>query len=745
MILWIGVILSRAALSLAVAVSTMAEPSSEASSLSSSSPPPRARAAAGPSKASLIRLLAGILVLGVFSNLSSQISVANNDMFAGLAGGRPDEPFAMHVANEKSGQVAKLSAEVQRLRAELDEAKKNGSATRSSIGQSSAAEREEAATATAATTNTEDREGVCSILPQSAYAPDASSIWNHHLADIHKSIRHPMDTDYVFHDLTASILYFLNPIRLQRSILAPPTDYAHVGRVLEVAYTRYRYLRDSDLKGQVNDDGAPPPLNILVMGGSVAMGVVCKTNPITTQGLGRYSRRACAWPVRLESFLNNIFKADVVRVHTVTLGGSNTESGITIWKYGLQPEDQPHPDILINAYSTNDVHVNSVAAAKAKNQTIQDAVWDLTQQFIRTAVTGCEPPLLVYYDDYIGNEQNEILETTKLSQAIHLLSRYYGTMAISYANAVRDLVYRGTDEEWFSPHEWFVGEQKEWTRQIHPGMSMHFASTLVVSYNFLQMLTTFCSLHPSQINVGDAQQQQQETEGWDYGYKSVNGLPVLKNGPVPKGPRPKPDALPPWLDDELNLESISNKWQEEVAKASTIPSDQSDCVVKRPCVFSFVSGLERDLHKPAVLAAKLKPYLSQNGWNAQDDNAKNGWVPMNGVGSKFTFELKQLSQRVTVVTFMVMKSYGEKWQGSKIRINASFRADTNGQYESLAEPMEISGEHDKQTSETYNYEMDLTITHPEGAAIGSDLKVDVELIGGTTFKIMGLAFCDIQQ
>jgi len=739
---------------------------------SPSDPPPPPTI--GPGQYALIRFLAVILALGVFSNFSSQISVSNEvqTLMASSTGGlvRLDD-FAVHVAEEKAGKIERLEKEIDSLRAQLEESQKQQGNSNPFRRDATDAPHHHAGNQT--DDGIHNSAEICKLLPKPVQ--DASYLWNQHLADIHQSMRHDQDDGYVFHDLTAHILHLLTPIRLQRSRLTPPTDYKHVGRILDKAHRRYVYYKQHKSSTQRRqtaagdeqryeriddrDSDAPPPVDILVMGGSVAMGVLCKDNPVTTEGLARYARRGCAWPMRLEMFVNNALRADVIRIQTVTLGGTNSESGVSIWKYGLQPDDYPHPDVLINAYSTNDVHVNSVQAAEARNQTIHEAVFEMTQKFIRTVLNSdCRPPLLLYFDDYVGNEQNEVLETTKLSQTIHLLSRYYGTMSVSYANAVRDLVFRGTDEDFFSPHGWFEGPEKKWTRQIHPGMTAHFAFAIIVAWNFLSVATTFCSLHVSQLDVDGAQPTDAGNGAgdmdWDYGYRDTNGLPRLRNGRVPRGPRPKIDALPPLLDADLTLEAITQRWLNAASKQQQkrIDDGSSDCVVKRPCVFSFVSGLERNLNKPKVLLSKLKPYLTNNrGWDAVDDNGKNGFVPTMGIGSKFTLELKQLKEPVNILTFMVMTSYSAKWESSKIRVEAFFRkkGGSDKEYEKLAKPMEISGEHNKQTSETYVHEMQLTGGESEKgtavAAVGGDLKVDVELIGGSTFKLMGMAFCHLTQ
>ena len=55
--------------------------------------------------------------------------------------------------------------------------------------------------------------------------------------------------------------------------------------------------------------------------------------------------------------------------------------------------------------------------------------------------------------------------------------------------------------------------------------------------------------------------------------------------------------------------------------------------------------------------------------------------------------------------------------------------------------MEITGFHDKQTSETYSVKLDLRSNGQDGASKSDDLKITIELIGGSTFKIIGMAFC----
>eukprot|EP00551_Chaetoceros_affinis_P012545 CAMPEP_0203681354 /NCGR_PEP_ID=MMETSP0090-20130426/42476_1 /ASSEMBLY_ACC=CAM_ASM_001088 /TAXON_ID=426623 /ORGANISM="Chaetoceros affinis, Strain CCMP159" /LENGTH=59 /DNA_ID=CAMNT_0050549805 /DNA_START=18 /DNA_END=195 /DNA_ORIENTATION=+ len=53
--------------------------------------------------------------------------------------------------------------------------------------------------------------------------------------------------------------------------------------------------------------------------------------------------------------------------------------------------------------------------------------------------------------------------------------------------------------------------------------------------------------------------------------------------------------------------------------------------------------------------------------------------------------------------------------------------------------MEIEGFHAKNTSESFSFKMDLG---GNKAAEGDELDVGVDMVGGTTFKIMGMMIVD---
>ncbi|EJK56148.1 hypothetical protein THAOC_24019, partial [Thalassiosira oceanica] len=78
-----------------------------------------------------------------------------------------------------------------------------------------------------------------------------------------------------------------------------------------------------------------------------------------------------------------------------------------------------------------------------------------------------------------------------------------------------------------------------------------------------------------------------------------------------------------------------------------------------------------------------------------------------------------------------MRSYGEKWSDSRLKVDV-YAGDE------LLKTEEVVGYHDKKTSETYNIKMKLA----RGVKAGEDVRIQLELVGGSTFKISGMAVCD---
>ena len=117
-----------------------------------------------------------------------------------------------------------------------------------------------------------------------------------------------------------------------------------------------------------------------------------------------------------------------------------------------------------------------------------------------------------------------------------------------------------------------------------------------------------------------------------------------------------------------------------------------------------------------------------------EGNNKIGYMPSK-VGDKMVLEFPNLLQPIQSINFFIMKSYGEKWQGSRVLASVSQKKHDSGW--KVLSTLEMSGVHGKNTSEIYPE----TIVLPDPIGKQSTMRLSYELVGGSTFKIMGLAVC----
>lgn len=625
------------------------------------------------------------------------------------------------------------------------------------------------------------------VLPHPS--PNAMAIWSSQLARIHKASQLPNDRKYGLSDFTAELLHLISN-RLPRAVKTVPHRWDAVERVLDVGYKRWKYLNEMSKRRKklpkVEDANAPRKVNILIMGGSLLVGTNCR-KIISDLGIPDINlpNRHCTWSNRLEKFLNQLFGPilgvykkssrdyesiwDLVQVTKTAMGGTNTQTGQVILEYDLLPAEARHPDIIINAYSTNDMHILTVLDAAQGNVTLRDKVFDMTQEFVRQVLQRrsppCNgdddvddkenqgeggrrrrrhavPPLLFHMDDYLGNEQREIWSTTELSQGVQVLANYYGFTSMSYADVVRDLVYADTHESWFSPSGWYDAtaspgskESKIMSREIHPGMGMHISATWVTVYTMLHLVTTFCSLEWSQTGNSTLAPWQDDTQPLSYDRRLA--LPPLEGRfTVPGKPqRPPRDLLPPPLDKHLSLENITELWRQQSLPSQDMAwsSASSSCDKQRAvrCPFSWVSSLNQQQKNVTYVREYFGQRMASNeGWNLITDHGKLGYVPVGGRNSSLTLEFLDLTQPIRTVTLFIMKSYGPRWAGSRLNV-----AVVQGETKLLTHTLE--GFHDKHTSETYAESLQLERT----ILPLKPFRLLMELVDGETFKLMGVAVC----
>lgn len=561
----------------------------------------------------------------------------------------------------------------------------------------------------------------------------AMSLWVQHIDDILAASRLGGDENYKNHDITAQVLRLVTP-RLPLSQRSSSRDSEAIDSVMKKAFARYQYL-------QSPTDGVkePHPVQIVVLGGSVAMGINC--NP----GIRWWDGQKCSWANRLESMVNTLAGGTLIKIHNMAVGGTNTKQGQAMIQYELLPSEAKNHDVLINAYSTNDMHILTMKQAEGGNMTLRETVFDMAQDFARVALDPCteKRPLLLWLDDYLGNEQRGVLQTTELSQGIQVLSNYYGFGFFSYADVVRDWVYGDTQEATFSPAGWYNTKNSDnMQREIHPGQTMHMSTAWVMAYNLLQLAATHCSL--------EAWNHIEHEKTMQYNLTSPPpGLPLLKETVPLKGPpRPRASGLPPLLTPDLQLDDISDQWKDQKdasGNPKTCPeseaADENGEVAPR-CSFSWVSGIDS---LPTIQTADdVRKHFSNvlvepNNWELVDKTGrgtKYGWTPLKDSHSAvMNMEFDALEHPVQTIAFFFLKSYGPKWEGSTATVDLQVKdaADPKSSWKSV-ETHTMTGFHDKKTSEMYNEEVHLP-------APTKSLRLSLRLTQGTTFKLMGMAVC----
>lgn len=547
--------------------------------------------------------------------------------------------------------------------------------------------------------------GICSHFPAHF---TAASLWKEHLDSIWEASHNPTKPEYSNSTILKHILYdILSPSRLRQGLRARPSKNQHqaVSRVVEILETKLR------------QPATAPPLNIAVLGGSVTAGRGC------WPGYRGLVNRACAWPRRLEYLVNQAFGTELIKVYNMAVGGTSTAQGNVFVKYWMYPEEirETGPDVIINSYSTND-SLPPWGQTQGVTETLLARTRQYLQSFVRYALLSrpCAPPppMVIHVDDYLGHQNpSSLLGELSYNTGMVQIANWYGTMAVSYPDAVRDIVYQNTTETTFSAN-WKnqrSSPNDDLKIEVHFGFEGHTAISWVVAYSLLEVLSNYCD---EQGNAPAAVKQQQPLESTI--------------------------AIPPPLDDTIRLQDVSQRWQDgpqddgydpnlDCSTASTGNSNQN------PCVLTWIAAPTGIFNAGALRGFMKKHTIANDGWGTLDDIKNHGWANKLGwepkkAGATFTMQLSDIPKDIRVVTVMYMKSYGDKWANSTARFTVDLVGTSSS--ETLT-TQDLLGYHDSKTSISYTERIVL----PQSISKGSTMNLRVDLIGGTTFKISGMMFC----
>jgi len=646
-------------------------------------------------------------------------------------------------------------------------AAQNSDSSRASspIGKASIASLDELPHHVAATGDTDDnghfvcrkiREGTgngLSDLPR-RLIPSADALWSDQLPrilDASKFYTPDGDTDFLLSDFTAQLLHVVSP-RLHRGVHAQPRDWSAVRRVLDVLEARWRYLQDdNDDDNNENRTAAttppPPPLRIVVFGGSVTQGGHCQELFDGLHAEPKMYPYHCRWSTQLQQLIDNLLGfPSLVKVINLSQGGTTTDFASTFMlKYGLMPKKAMDPDIVINAYSTNDMgRFSSDRKGLLEELQVFVRYWLSPSQPRVSSSALCRdyqindtaPPLLIFLDDFLGNRPRELLPLMEFGHTLGMLANYYGFGSVSYTNVVRDLVYGDTAEFWFTSVNWWGTENTNvMGSEIHPSLGMHMATSWAFAYYFLQVALNFCTLHQSWSLLSEETYSASKMAQWAP-QQSSRFNPV-----VPGKPRAPPRGMPPLLDSKLSIEDMSALWKNGTSdgEGSTVPRDcfgkETITMTDQPCIFGWVGGVKH--LKDDLLQNAVKEW---SGWKIVSDNRKPGISP-SSPKDVLSLEFLNVGQPVRKVVLAHMKSYGPRWEGSEVSVLIKTRRGTaaDQSWESIAS-RGVTGYHGSTTSEMYIEEIELPLP---GISIGESLRVEIEFRGsdGMTFKILGILVC----
>jgi len=191
--------------------------------------------------------------------------------------------------------------------------------------------------------------------------------------------------------------------------------------------------------------------------------------------------------------------------------------------------------------------------------------------------------------------------------------------------------------------------------------------------------------------------------------------------------------LMPKYNDGSALSRVTQEWLNQQNLSNTRCSEP-DLHLGNTCSLSWLVHRTASIKRSDELLQLLSSMGASDtdGWLARDD-PRAGWVATQPLAT-FSIYVPAKEFPIRKVTFLYMKSYGNKWKDSLVDITLSvLEANTN---DMISETYgELVGFHKSRTSVSYKKTFDVDVN------VGDTLKATFVLVGGTTFKFTGMLFC----
>jgi hypothetical protein len=526
-----------------------------------------------------------------------------------------------------------------------------------------------------------------------------------------------------FQNWVNDLFEFHNESRLRKTRINTAESNS-VRKILEIIERRLKHLQENaDVEADGDDTMDAEPLRIAVLGGSVTQGINCHANP-----LGLNLKQDCTWPSRLEYMFNEgLFGGhQVVNITNMGGGGSSSEIGALVMEYQLFP-NRLIPHIIMASFAPNDF----------KQPDLENVFYEEVQGFLQLAtnVRPCDNnlPLVVIADHMYAAHDNPAKQ--------HILSGYYATlaawydvMAFNHANIARHQLIRNFEND--TAIQQLMGSDFN----VHMGAGFHIGMAWTALFNFLESFVDTCN--DWSISTSSTMDNPNQSHA-----ATVNG----RIDDVLKGPAVKHISK---LPKEAPLSSVVDRWrqrsEEAKSRCSTIATTRSnvnrtkttsaapDLIV---CSHAWMVGKGTGINKPKKLREFMKPVLkSSDGWAAAGkpvQNPRTGWYAQK-TNATFAMHFPIMEVPVHFLTIVSMTSYGPAWIGSKLKIKMTINHPSNSTMLPDVSKDEIDGFHEVRTSVHFPHKFELP---GNGASVGDNVILEAKLVGGSKFKINGIALC----
>lgn len=183
-----------------------------------------------------------------------------------------------------------------------------------------------------------------------------------------------------------------------------------------------------------------------------------------------------------------------------------------------------------------------------------------------------------------------------------------------------------------------------------------------------------------------------------------------------------------------------------VVDAMPDPTCKDPSTGEPSCPFAFFASPQGTVTRVLEFQKYLKPYtVGNSGWEILSDMS-TGWSRKTGLvaisaGAKLVLQVKNVDKEVRYLHLMTLKSNVQPWITGKVRFRVGIWAPGKGDQPSETS-FEIDGSHQTSSTDpehiTHHFNMDFG---DNKAPIGSDIMWSLELVEGSTFKVLGLMLC----